>query len=516
MKMTIENAVRVRTPWHETRRGCWSLSLELGGLTVRVTQRKPGATFERIMVCGGAQDWKSLETTDRVLAESRAREFLRAVVADVGAEPTVEPAAVRPPTVPHTEPTPTVAPPATDSSQPGHPPLPLGRLWTLYERSEAFATLDSHTQAGYRASGRVLVASLGPETDVTLLDDEKVTGHKNRRYAGGITYQRRRHNRFGHVMRDASGADVIVEATTKPARDRTVALDLQLLRVMLYWAVETRGPDGRYLLDQFPIRGRIAIPHERNPVRPFADYPRFCALLQGVQAAATTAEQQRDTRRARRYRLLELALVLVEATGRRIGAVLELRRSDLRLDEASGFAGARIRWRPDGDKKGKEWWVPLPRELAALLAALLKRLSVVGDAYLFAQVRSPDRAVSQNELSQWARALEREAQVPHLPGGLWHPWRRKWSKERKHLPVKDVMAAGGWQDIKTFMMAYNEPDFDTMLDVMEAPARARADAAERASVVSARLGVRRRPASRPAADRDVRRDGSRPGHLRRV
>jgi integrase len=271
-------------------------------------------------------------------------------------------------------------------------------------------------------------------------------------------------------------------------------------------------------LNQLPIRGGLAIPQERNPVRPFGDYQRFCALLHAAQASVTAAEEEGDARRARRYRLLELALVLVESTGRRIGAVLTLRRSDLQLNEARGFVGARIRWRADGDKKRKEWWVPLPPELAALLAALLKRLSVVGDVYLFARVRSPDRAVSQDELSQWARALEREAQVPHLDGGLSRPWRRKWSKERKHLPVTDVMAAGGWQDIKTFMQSYNGPDFDTMLAVMEAPAKARVDAAAKVSAgTAARLGVRRRPASRPVmADPDVRRDESRPRHLRRV
>jgi integrase len=278
-------------------------------------------------------------------------------------------------------------------------------------------------------------------------------------------------------------------------------------------------------------------------VRPFADYERFRLLLQAIQRAAETAEERGDMLRARRFRLLELALVLVEATGRRIGAVRQLRRADLQLSEASGFANACIRWRWMSDKKRRERWVPIPRALAALLHVLLRGLGVVGEAPVFAQLHTPSKAVSRDELSKWALEAEEAAQLPHLEGGLWHPFRRKWSKERKHLPeLKDVMAAGGWTDIKTFMDSYNEPDFDTMLAVMEAPAKARAEAAKAAAAAAAvrpseavervggastpsvrrseatgHPGVRRRPANRPPiAAPVVERNDARPAHLRLV
>lgn len=50
--------------------------------------------------------------------------------------------------------------------------------------------------------------------------------------------------------------------------------------------------------------------------------------------------------------------------------------------------------------------------------------------------------------------------------GLWHPYRRKWATERKHLPLKDVAAAGGWKDTETLLTCYQQPDNETLLAVM--------------------------------------------------
>src|SRR6266849_4713816 len=35
-------------PWHQSKSGCWSLSLGVRGLKVRVTQHKPGGSFQRV------------------------------------------------------------------------------------------------------------------------------------------------------------------------------------------------------------------------------------------------------------------------------------------------------------------------------------------------------------------------------------------------------------------------------------------------------------------------------------
>jgi hypothetical protein len=45
-------------------------------------------------------------------------------------------------------------------------------------------------------------------------------------------------------------------------------------------------------------------------------------------------------------------------------------------------------------------------------------------------------------------------------------FRRVWATERKHLPLKDVAAAGGWRDIST-LLPYQQVDQDTMRSVVE-------------------------------------------------
>lgn len=61
---------------------------------------------------------------------------------------------------------------------------------------------------------------------------------------------------------------------------------------------------------------------------------------------------------------------------------------------------------------------------------------------------------------------ERLAGVPKQEGGLWHPYRREWATERKHLPDVDVAAAGGWSDTTSLKTAYQHADPETMYTVV--------------------------------------------------
>lgn len=45
-------------------------------------------------------------------------------------------------------------------------------------------------------------------------------------------------------------------------------------------------------------------------------------------------------------------------------------------------------------------------------------------------------------------------------------YRRKWASERKHLPLPDVAAAGGWKGTQTLLTCYQAADANTMLTVM--------------------------------------------------
>lgn len=56
-----------------------------------------------------------------------------------------------------------------------------------------------------------------------------------------------------------------------------------------------------------------------------------------------------------------------------------------------------------------------------------------------------------------------------LPGGLWHPLRRKWVTERKRYPAKDVAAAGGWRHEPTMLTSYQQADTETVRRVVLEP-----------------------------------------------
>ena len=51
--------------------------------------------------------------------------------------------------------------------------------------------------------------------------------------------------------------------------------------------------------------------------------------------------------------------------------------------------------------------------------------------------------MDRHPFDKWLAVAEEQAEVAKLDGGRWHPYRRKWATERKHLPLKDVAAAGG-------------------------------------------------------------------------
>ena len=198
---------------------------------------------------------------------------------------------------------------------------------------------------------------------------------------------------------------------------------------------------------------------ERNPKRPLASIERFQKTRAAMQALAQEAGS--DAERTR-WLKMELALVLAEATGRRLGSIRQLRWEDVDLGKPH------IRWRAEADKKRKEWVIPIPTALVEELRSSQRRLGAVG-GWIFAGERKPDQPMDRHLFDKWLTVAERRAELPKLDGGLWHAYRRKWATERKHLPLKDVAAAGGWNDVDTLLKVYQQPDAHTLLAVMSEP-----------------------------------------------
>lgn len=76
------------------------------------------------------------------------------------------------------------------------------------------------------------------------------------------------------------------------------------------------------------------------------------------------------------------------------------------------------------------------------------------------------KRVAKNLTRDWLVEAEGLAELPKLTGGAWHPYRRKWATARKHPPDVDVAAAGGWKTVRMLRDCYQQPDEETMLQVV--------------------------------------------------
>ena len=102
------------------------------------------------------------------------------------------------------------------------------------------------------------------------------------------------------------------------------------------------------------------------------------------------------------------------------------------------------------------------------LRVFRRRRGAVG-GWVFSGERKPEQPMDRHLFNKWLAVAERTADLPKLNGGLWHPYRRKWATERKHLSLTDVAEAGGWKDTETLLTCYQQPDRESLLAVMSEP-----------------------------------------------
>jgi len=401
--------------WRKTKHGLWTCSLGQRGCRVRIFEKRlNGQYYREVWRSGSGRSTRCLGTANRREAERLGRELLKALL--------------------------------TGAAAIGQGPLRLGNLVRMY-LTESPSHLDntSSSQADARARSQTLLGFFGSECDVSRLEAKDQAAFSAARLAGGI--------------RRPDGS------VTRPVRARSVEADLVVLHQMLAWATTTRRPNGDRLLDQHPLHGVKRV-SEKNPKRPVATWERFVTTREAIQqfrSEAGTAEE------IDRWLKLEAALVLAEATGRRLSSIRQLRWED--IDWSQGT----IRWRAEADKKRKEWVVPYPPELLGFLRQVRLQQGAVG-GWIFRGQRHPDQPMDRHLFDKWLGVAERRAGLPKLDGGIWHPYRRAWASARKHLPLKDVAAAGGWSDTETLLKCYQEADQETMLRVTSEPQKVRSGA----------------------------------------
>lgn len=406
-----------RSEWHLSS-GKWSRSIGDGrGARVRLFQRTKGGSFYRdLYLPGTVRDQKSMETCDRDEAERLGRLFLAALL--------------------------------KGEQEVRSGVLTLGVLWERYS-TECEAYLDNAESSRKDGESRavLLMAYFGAACDVRDLTASDQAAYSAERLGGGIKY---------------TGKDK--ERTTKPVRPRSVEQDLKLLHSMCSWATTVRvGRRGR-LLERNPLAGVKRV-REQNPRREVATWERFTA----TRAAIATLAASVDSETATVYSKVDLALVIAEGTGRRLGAIAKLDCADLDL------ANEVITWRAETDKKGKKWVVPMPTGLASTFRAYMLNTGIRFGC-LFPDPKDATKPMSRHLFADYLEKAEQHAKLPKLEGALWHAYRRSWASARKHLSLVDVAAAGGWSDTGTLLRCYQHADHETMLAVVNEPRKVTAKA----------------------------------------
>jgi len=252
-----------------------------------------------------------------------------------------------------------------------------------------------------------------------------------------------------------------------PVGPRRVEADLKWLRWVLNWGAKWRDREGRYLLRENAVRG-YDIPTEKNPRRPVATQDRYEALR--AVSDRISMQVRWETQQLKRRSYLSELVDIVNGTGRRISAVLRLRYEDLRLDAEPYGA---ICWPADTDKQGKEWLVPISPTVRGAIDRVVLERPGLGAAFLFPSPKDRGQPVTYERVRAWLEKAERLAGLPKLRGSMWHAFRRKWATERKHLSVSDVARAGGWSNVATLQRCYQQPDEETMLEVVLAACEVR-------------------------------------------
>ncbi len=242
-----------------------------------------------------------------------------------------------------------------------------------------------------------------------------------------------------------------VGASGKPASNRTIERDLRFLLAVFNWAAQSRDEQGKLLLESNPLRG-LKTPKEKNPTRVLLTEAEYEALLQ--------VSLVMDWRS-------RVALVIAHETGHRIGAIRQLRWSDIDLEARV------IRWRGEHEKTGYEHRTPVTAEALAVLEDARRKNPGIGDAPLLPAPKDPSKCVSRSLARDWWEKAQDLAGLEPKPGRGWHSLRRKFASDLMDQPLKVLCELGGWKTAQTVLQCYQRANEGQLRKALEHRRRAR-------------------------------------------
>ena len=304
-------------------------------------------------------------------------------------------------------------------------PLTLQRLFDIYGR-EVTPTKGERSRKHDGAALKMFLGALGEDRDPSCLSKRDWDRFIQERRAGRIGPSR------------------------APVSNRTIERDLRLLLAVLNWAAQSRDDGGDLLLEQNPLRG-LKPPVEKNPTRVLLTEPEYSALRK--------VSVDVDWR-------FFVALVLAHETGHRIGAIRQLRWSDIDLE------GGVIRWRGEHEKTGYEHRTPVTSEALAALEEARRWNPGIGDAPVLTAPKDASRGVSRSLVRDWWEKAEKLAGLEPKRGRGWHSLRRKFASDLMDQPLKVLCQLGGWKTARTVMECYQQADEGQLRNALQRRRRA--------------------------------------------
>ena len=306
-------------------------------------------------------------------------------------------------------------------------PLTLGTLFDIYGE-EVTPTKSERSRLHDRAAMRMFLGCFGRDRKPATLSQRDWDRFIRERRAGRV---------------GPSG---------KPVADRMIECDLKFLIAVLNWAAKSRDEHGRLLLDSNPLKG-LKAPKEKNPVRVVLAEEEYQVLLK--------VSCQIDWR-------FRVALMVAHETGHRIGAIRQIRWSDIDME------GGVVRWRAEHDKSGYEHRTPVTAEAIAALEEARKRNPGIGDAPVLPSARNPSACVGSALARVWWKNAQNLAGLDPKPGRGWHSLRRKFASDLMDQPLKVLCELGGWKEAKTVLQCYQRADEAQLRKALESRRRVRA------------------------------------------
>ena len=198
-----------------------------------------------------------------------------------------------------------------------------------------------------------------------------------------------------------------------------------------------------------PLKG-LRKPVQKNPRRVLLTEQEYQALL-GVSLEVDW-----------RFRV---ALVLAHETGHRIGAIRQLRWSDI------DFEGGAIRWRAEHEKTGYGHLTPATAEAVTVLEEAQRWNPRNGDAPLLPHTQYPSNCITHSIAARWWRVAGQLAGLEPKRGRGWHSLRRKYASDLMERPLKVLCELGGWKTAQTVLRCDQPADQTRLRKALEHRAR---------------------------------------------